>query len=67
MTIDRQKGHIVVMCDGEDCIESINTETDDWLDAQQVLRRERWRASKATGEWKNYCPGCAAEIMGEGA
>jgi hypothetical protein len=66
MTIDRQHGYIHIICDGDGCSETLDTETRDWLDAQQVMRREGWRSSKATNEWKNYCLSCATEIMGEG-
>jgi hypothetical protein len=66
MSIDHQKGNIVFMCDAEGCIEYLEAETGNWESALNVMRRERWRSSKATGEWKHYCPGCAAAIMGQG-
>lgn len=66
MTIDRQHGYIIILCDGDECIEALNTQTRDIDEVRAIQEREGWHVSKATGEWKNYCPGCAAEIMGKG-
>ena len=47
--IDRQGGKILVECDS--CDEVLETETGEFDEVRQVMRREGWRIRKIAGEW----------------
>jgi hypothetical protein len=57
--LDRQKGNIVIQCDG--CDDVIETNQADFGVAMNMLRRAGWRARKSDGEWKHYCTECPIE------
>jgi hypothetical protein len=56
MTVDRQKGKIVFVCDG--CGDGATTDTDDWEEARAVLRQEEWATAKDGDTWKHFCADC---------
>jgi Fe2+ or Zn2+ uptake regulation protein len=54
--LDRQKGNIVFQCD--ECGEVLETNTNDFDSARNLLKRERWAVEKIDGEWEHYCSNC---------
>lgn len=55
--IDRQNGGIIyVECDS--CPEVLDTETRDFDEARDVMKREEWKVRKIAGEWLHGCPKC---------
>jgi len=55
--IDRQNGGIIyVECDS--CPEVLDTETKDFNEARDVMRREEWKVRKIANEWLHGCPKC---------
>ena len=58
---DRESKLITIECDqcgGEE----LETETDDFDIARQVMKRSGWKAKKdAFGSWQNVCPSCYEE------
>jgi len=56
MTTLRRGSAIIFRCDG--CDEFLNTETDDFADANGVRNREGWIARKDGQAWQHYCPSC---------
>jgi hypothetical protein len=55
--IDRQNGGIIyVECDS--CDEVLDTETKDFEEARNVMRREGWKVRKIAEEWLHGCPNC---------
>lgn len=54
--IDRQGGKILVECDS--CDEVLDTDTGEFAEALQRMRREDWSARKIAGEWLHGCPNC---------
>jgi hypothetical protein len=61
--LDRVKGEIVWVCDGDGCDEVLETGTDDFEQARGELRAERWDTRKVDGEWNHYCPGCKVQAV----
>ena len=59
MTVDRQKGKIVFVCDG--CGDGLDTDTADFQDAKAHLKTEDWGHAQDEGVWKHFCPGCKAD------
>lgn len=66
MSLQRQfnkgvRAEIVWECDG--CDDTLETGTDDFAEARDELKAERWRTRKddTTGDWKHYCPICQPE------
>jgi hypothetical protein len=56
--LDRQKGKFVVECDS--CPEVLDTETSDFPEALDMMKREGWNIRKIAGEWLHGCPKCGA-------
>lgn len=54
--IDRQGGKIHIECDS--CPEVLHTDTGDFEEARNLMRREGWRINKIAGEWLHGCPSC---------
>ena len=52
--IDRQRGKIVFSCDA--CGEALETDTDDFTEANVQRRDAGWQAWKEVeGEWVHFC------------
>lgn len=56
--IDRQGGKILVECDS--CDEVLDTETADFEEAREAMKREGWRTRRLGGEWVHSCASCGA-------
>jgi hypothetical protein len=56
MTLERQHGKIVFVCDR--CSDELDTETDDFDEARQTLVHDGWVTRKEGSEWHHYCPDC---------
>jgi hypothetical protein len=55
--IDRQKGGILIVeCDSCDAV--LDTETKDFEEAREKMRREGWKVRKIAGEWIHGCGRC---------
>jgi hypothetical protein len=55
--MDRQNGGIIfIECDS--CDEILDTETKDFDEARNVMRREGWKVRKIADEWLHGCPNC---------
>lgn len=54
--IDRQKGQLVVECDS--CGKVLETETPDFAEAREMMKREEWKVRKIGSEWLHGCPEC---------
>jgi hypothetical protein len=55
--IDRQNGGVIyVECDSCDAV--LDTETKDFNEARDVMRREEWKVRKIANEWLHGCPKC---------
>lgn len=53
--IDRQNGGIIMVeCDSCDAV--LDTETKDFEEARNVMKREEWRVRKIANEWLHGCP-----------
>jgi hypothetical protein len=59
VTVDRQKGDIIFLCDG--CPDDLETNTANWDSARNFLRRENWATAKDGDEWKHFCPDCKGD------
>lgn len=59
--LDRADGDIVFICDG--CEDWLYTETNDFCDAQDVLREMNWRTSKVDDKWEHRCPSCKPKSL----
>lgn len=58
MSMTRDYGEIVFECDSDNCLEHIETGTEQWENAKQVFDRAGWRAVHMHGTWEHYCPTC---------
>jgi hypothetical protein len=58
--LDRQNGDIVWECDG--CGDTLETETDDFDIARDMLKSEQWTTAKHGGEWVHFCPDCRDQL-----
>lgn len=54
--IDRQGGRILVECDS--CDEVLDTDTADFSEAREIMKREGWRVRLIAKEWLHGCPKC---------
>lgn len=55
--IDRQHGGLIVVeCDA--CDEVLDTDTKDFDEAREVMKREEWKARKIADVWLHGCPRC---------
>ena len=54
--IDRQHGKILVECDS--CDQVLDTETSDFDEARELMKREGWRIRKIAEVWLHGCPKC---------
>lgn len=55
--IDRQNGGVIyIECDI--CDEVLDTETKEFDEARNVMRREGWKVRKIVDEWIHGCPKC---------
>lgn len=61
--IEREKGthNVIFYCDG--CIEYFESETEDFSEAIEKLKAEKWMITKDEQDdiWEHFCPECAAE------
>jgi hypothetical protein len=56
--IQKENGLIIFFCDG--CPEYIETDTEDFHDALDTIKRNEWRVTKdAEDEWIHLCSVCA--------
>jgi hypothetical protein len=53
MTITRRHGDIEFECDS--CGDTLETFTDDWLDAKETLDRNKWLARLRDDQWVHFC------------
>lgn len=51
---DYWNGRIMFECDC--CDEYLHTDTNQWKEAMDVLKREGWKAHKVVDEWVHGCP-----------
>lgn len=64
MTVERQYGHIIFICDQENsarCEETLDTEESEWNAAMTAMNRAHWRAfppRSAGGKWVHCCSRC---------
>lgn len=54
--IDRQKGRLLIECDS--CPEVLDTETNDFNEAREMMKREGWKVRKIANEWLHGCAKC---------
>lgn len=54
--IDRQHGRLVVECDAYSAV--LETETKDFDEAREAMRREEWKVRKVGSDWIHGCPKC---------
>ncbi len=71
MSIDRYRGKVIFVCDGEDgtCGESFETNEAQFDDAVAKFRVEGeeadgWTKTKVSGEWEHFCPECSKTEAG---
>lgn len=61
MTIDRQFGSIIIVCDSEGCPSEFKAERGaDFTEAWDRAKRDGWRSRKIANEWIHGCPDCGA-------
>ena len=58
MSVDRQQGWVVFLCD--QCPSGIHTQTSDFGDAWAIARRAGWRHECVEEGWTHSCPACEA-------
>jgi hypothetical protein len=58
--LDRIHGKIVWECDGPKCHESIETETNDFNTARDMLAEADWETRQVGNEWQHVCSDCKA-------
>ncbi len=65
MSLTQDHGNHVFQCDGEDCRETLDTETSNFDAARNVLRRNRWKPKKnpTSDEWEHFCPDCQGNLL----
>jgi hypothetical protein len=57
MTVIREYGNIIFECDA--CIETFETDTDDFHTAYEQVKKLGWKAVKLdSGEWEHRCSDC---------
>lgn len=54
--IDRQGGKLIVECDSCDAV--LDTDTDDFNECREIMKREEWKVRKIANEWIHGCPKC---------
>jgi ribosomal protein S17 len=54
--IDRQNGKLVVECDSCDAV--LETDTADFAECREVMKREEWKVRKIASEWLHGCHKC---------
>jgi hypothetical protein len=54
--IDRQSGKLLVECDS--CNEVLDTETADFDECREMMKREGWKVRKVGSEWIHACQNC---------
>lgn len=54
--IDRQHDVILFQCDG--CAAVLDTETENFDTARNILRRKQWQPRKSGDDWQHFCPKC---------
>lgn len=58
MSITRDFGMLVFECNGPDCVESLETDTEDWDEAKDLFDDEEWQARRVANQWFHYCKAC---------
>lgn len=61
MTIERQYGAIIFVCDQENmaaCEGTLETGESDWADAMTALNRAHWRVFRRGAGWIHCCSKC---------
>jgi hypothetical protein len=57
MTVERQHGMILFICDN--CGEDFDSDTDEFMEAVTALKDEGWKIAKnEDDDWVHFCPGC---------
>lgn len=56
MSQDKIKGDIVFICD--DCDDTLETETSDFEEANDIRIDSGWRAFRDHSNWMHVCPDC---------
>lgn len=57
--MDQQFGWFLFECDAPGCDEVLDTQCDEFEEANAKRRDEGWVAKRAPGgEWEHLCPGC---------
>lgn len=56
--LDRQKGVILFQCNGCDAV--LETRTNNFKEALEMLRGEQWKSSRRGDEeeWRHFCKSC---------
>jgi Fe2+ or Zn2+ uptake regulation protein len=59
MSIDKQHGHIIFMCD--ECNDDFETDSHDFMTALGRVKEEDWvvKRNDDDTEWLHICPDCA--------
>lgn len=57
MTVHQEADEIIFECDG--CADTLETDTSNWDDALEVLRKDKWKAERKSSGWNHYCLRCA--------
>ena len=57
-----RRRHASGKCDGEDCLESLETDTESFEVALGKMRRASWQESNIAGQWFHFCPECDVDI-----
>ena len=60
MSIERQYGKYIPVCDGCGCVLDEHV-YDTFDEARIAMKEEGWSTDKVNGEWQNYCPDCQEE------
>jgi len=59
---DDESGEYLVICDTRNCNHEDDYDTDgNWDELMRQMRLDGWKSKRVDGEWKNYCPECAAK------
>lgn len=56
--LDRVHGLIVFECDGLKCHEALETETNNFNEARDMLAEAGWETRRIDSEWQHICYDC---------
>lgn len=63
MSMTRDHGEIVFECDSPNCLEFIETDTEQWEVAKAMFDQRGWAATNMRGTWMHYCPDCGKDVF----